>query len=64
MEYSLRVELDSCISQLYRIASELEDAAIEVKASISGMNTKKYTQTLYSCAEKYRRAARKLEKIK
>ena len=35
----------------------------EVKASIQGMNTAKYTNSLYDCAKKYRKAAQNLEKI-
>lgn len=49
---------------MYAIADELEDAAAEVKASIKGMNTGKYTNELYVCAKKYRGAARNLERLR
>ena len=64
MDSALKSELRSCIQELYAIANELEDAAGEVTNSISGMNTKKYTNTLYDCAKKYRKAANKLSNIK
>lgn len=64
MDAAVSSEVYSCIRELYGIANELEDAAGEVKASIQGMNTWKYTNDLYTCAEKYRRAARNLERLK
>ena len=64
MDSAVSSEVYSCIRELYAIANELEEAAEEVKASIQGMNTWKYTNDLYSCAEKYRRAARNLERLK
>lgn len=64
MDYSLKNKINSCITELYSIARDLESAANEVDGSITGMNTKKYTKKLYSCASKYRTAARELEKIK
>lgn len=64
MDSAVSSEVYSCIRELYAIANELEDAAREVNASIQGMNTWKYTNDLYSCAEKYRRAARNLERLK
>lgn len=64
MDQSLRNELNSCIGELKEIANALEDAAAEVTASIEGMYTWFYTNTLYNCASSYRSAAQKLEKIK
>lgn len=65
MNYALvSSEVYSCIRELYAIADELEDAAAEVKASIKGMNTGKYTNELYVCAKKYRGAARNLERLR
>lgn len=64
MDISLKNEINSCITELRSIARELDDAADEVAASIQGMNTGKYTKDLYHSADKYREAARKLEKIK
>jgi hypothetical protein len=63
MDQSLRIELDSCISELYAIAQALEDAADNVDTSISGMSTWKYTSALRLCAGNYRAAAAKLNKI-
>jgi hypothetical protein len=64
MDSAVNSEVYSCIRELYAIANELEDAAGEVKASIQGMNTGKYTNDLYSCAQKYRNAARNLERLR
>jgi len=64
MDSSLKWELSNCISRLKTLANELEHAADEVQASIQGMSTRKYTNTLYSCAKKYRKAAQRLERIK
>lgn len=64
MDAAVSSEVYSCIRELYAIANELEDAAGEVTASIQGMNTRKYTNDLYRCAEKYRRAAWNLERLK
>ena len=63
MDASIKSEINCCIRQLYSIANELEDAANEVRRSISGMNTSRYTNTLEDCARKHRRAANNLEKI-
>lgn len=64
MDYAVQSEINSCIRELRSIASELEDAASEVTASINGMNTRKYTNALYNSAKKYRKAADKLSNIK
>lgn len=64
MDSVVSSEVYSCIRELYAIANELEDAAGEVKASIQGMNTWKYTNDLYNCAQKYRTAARNLERLR
>ena len=64
MDSGLKSELNSCINELYSIANGLEEAAEEVAASIKGMNTKPYTNTLYDCAKKYRSAASKLSRIR
>lgn len=64
MDSGLSYEVYNCISELYAIANELEDAAAEVQASIQGMNTWKYTNDLYNCAQKYRNAARNLERLR
>lgn len=63
MEQSLRNELDSCIRELHGIAAALESAAEEVRCSISGMSTWYYTFALEQCAESYRKAANKLDRI-
>ncbi|KIR01534.1 hypothetical protein P261_00348 [Lachnospiraceae bacterium TWA4] len=63
MDSYIQHELDSCIVELYSIARELENVANEIRASIQGMNTNKYTKDLEKCADKYRKAARRLEKI-
>ena len=64
MDTAVKSEIRSCIRELRAIADGLEDAASEVKNSISGMNTGKYTNTLRECAKKYKKAADKLSKIK
>ena len=61
---SVKSEVNACIRELRAIANELEDAAEQVEKSIQGMNTRKYTNDLYRCAEKYRRAANQLERIR
>lgn len=63
MDADLRRELNECISELQRLARELNDAAYEVTQSISGMNTSKYTNALYDSSNKYYNAADKLRKI-
>ena len=63
MDNFSHAELRACISELYKIANELEEVSSEISASIQGMNTVKYTRRLYRCAEEYRKAARNLEKI-
>lgn len=63
MANDVHTEISSCIRELYSIANALEDAADEVTASIQGMSTWYYTNALYICADRYRKAAQKLEKI-
>lgn len=64
MDSYVKAELSGCIRELNAIAAALEDAADEVKAGVQGMSTWQYTNALYRCAEKYRRAASKLSKIR
>lgn len=64
MDLLLRYELDRCITELYQVAAALEDAADEVGRSIQGMSTRQYTNSLYNSADRYRRAANKLARIK
>lgn len=64
MDATVSSEVYGCIRELYSIANELEEAADEVKESIQGMNTSKYTKELYACAQKYRRAAQNLERLR
>lgn len=64
MDWSLRRELDSCIYELNSIVKQLYEVSDDVADSISGMNTKKYTKSLDKAADKYKKAANKLKKIK
>lgn len=64
MERSLRNELDSCISELRSIVRQLNGVSADIKDSISGMNTNKFTNSLEKSAGKYKKAADKLSKIK
>lgn len=64
MDWSLRRELDSCITELNSIVRQLYDVSDDVASSISGMNTKKYTKSLDKAADKYQKAANKLKKIR
>lgn len=64
MDSHVRAELSACIRELRAIAAELEDAADEVKASIQGMSTWRYTNALYNSADRYRTAAARLDRIK
>lgn len=64
MDEAIHIDVSGYIRELYAIADELEEAAGEVSASIQGMNTRKYTNDLYACAQKYRKAARNLERIR
>lgn len=63
MDDTLRRELSSCIQELYRISDALDEAAAEVRGSITGMNTRPYTKALNDCASRYRSAARNLSRI-
>lgn len=64
MNRNVKSELESCIRELYSIARELDSISNDVKTSISGINTVRYIQGLENSANKYRKAAQKLEKIK
>lgn len=64
MNSNVKSELESCIRELYSIARELDSISNDVKTSISGINTVRYIQGLENSANKYRKAAQKLEKIK
>ena len=63
MDAGVRWEIQSCIHELRSISSELEEVAGQIDCSISGMSTWKYTNALRKCADKYKRAAGKLENI-
>ena len=64
MNASLRSELNSCISELGKIVRGLNDVSEEIKQSIEGMNTNKFTNALKTSANKYQKAATQLRKIK
>ena len=64
MTATLKNEINSCIAELNSIVKGLSDVSDEVKGSISGMNTNKFTNALKSSASKYQKAAGKLAKIK
>ncbi len=64
MEHSLRIELDNCISELRSIVRQLNGVSSDIKDSVIGMNTNKFTKELEKSAEKYKKAANKLSKIK
>ncbi len=64
MDRSLRRELDYCINELNAIVRQLYEASDDVAESITGMNTKKYTKSIDKAADKYKKAANKLKKIR
>ncbi len=64
MDRSLRRELDYCINEINTIVSQLYGVSDDVADSISGMNVKKYTNSIDKAAEKYKKAATKLKKIR
>ena len=61
---SVYSDIRECETELRSIARELEDVADDLKDAIIGMSLFKYTWTLENCAEKYRKAANKLSRIK
>lgn len=63
MDAGVKWEIQYCMNELKWISSELEDVALEIESSISGMSTRKYTKALRDCADDYRKAARKLGNI-
>jgi len=64
MNAATKRELDSCIAELNSIVRGLNAVSDEIKGSISGMNTNKFTNALKTSASKYSKAAGKLGKIK
>lgn len=64
MDWALRQEINSCISEINSIVRQLRYVSDDVADSISGMNTKKYTQSINNAADKYEKAAKKLRTIK
>lgn len=64
MDRSLRRELDDCINELNTIVRQLYEVSDEVADSISGMNTKKYINSIDKAADKYNKAATKLKRIR
>ena len=64
MNATLRREIDSCIAELRSIVNGLNDVSGEIKSSIDGMNTNKFTNALKTSANKYQQAANKLGRIK
>lgn len=64
MDSGLRSEINDCIRELYAISNELEEVSNDLQRSISGMVLSPYTLILEFCAEKYRLAAKKLEKVR
>lgn len=64
MDSSLGNEINGCVSELQSIVRQLYSVSSDIKDSISGMNTNKFTNGLERSAEKYQKAANKLKKIK
>jgi SLT domain-containing protein len=64
MGNNVKNEIDSCIRELNYIVRELDSISNEVKSSISGINTVRYTRGLENSANRYRKAAQKLGRIK
>lgn len=64
MSSNVKGEIESCIRELNSIVRELESISSQVKSSISGVNTVRYTRGLENSANKYRKAAQKLGRIK
>ncbi len=64
MDRSLRNELNSCVTELQAIVRQLYAVSSDITDSISGMNTRKFTNGLERSADKYQKAANKLKKIK
>lgn len=57
-------EIIDCISELESIVNQLYAVSDDIEKSVKGMNTYKYRRALEKSAEKYKRAANKLKKIK
>ena len=64
MNSSLRYEIDECINEINSIVRQLRQVANDIEQNISGMNTGKYTRGLETSADKYKKAADKLRKIR
>lgn len=64
MDRSLQNELNGCIAELQSIVRQLYAVSGDIRDSISGMNTRKFTNGLERSADKYQKAANKLKKIK
>lgn len=64
MDRALKNELNSCIAELQSIVRQLYAVSGDITDSISGMNTRKFTNALEKSADKYQKAANKLKRIK
>ena len=64
MNSSLRYEINECINEINSIVSQLRQVANDIEQNISGMNTGKYTRGLEASADRYKKAADKLRKIR
>lgn len=64
MSSNIQPEIDSCIRELNAIVRELEAISDELKESITGINTVRFTKGLEYSAGKYQKAARTLSMIR
>lgn len=64
MDRSLKNELSNCIYELQSIVNQLYAVSGDISDSISGMNTRKFTNSLDRSADKYQRAINKLKRIR
>ena len=63
MDFSLKYDLRDCINELYRIADDLRAVVSEIQQSIHGIDTKDTVKALNHAADKYEKAANKLQKL-
>lgn len=64
MKFDLQYDILDCITELNRIAEELKAAALDIQRSIVGIDTQKTVKGLNDAADKYKRAAENLRKIR